>query len=120
MQIDPRVQRARAAIRRARLHTWSSRLIRWLPHMFWVSVVLFFTAALALVHYNEYYGSLLAIPVAAVILLSGVGYPLALLVREVNDRGLKLWRFSMLSVLVIMTDAAIVMGLLAFAIRHSR
>jgi hypothetical protein len=118
MPIDPRTQRARAAIRRARLYARCNRLIRLLPHVFWVSVLLFFMELFVVADRSEYFGAVLAMPTAAVILLSGLAYPISLLLREMLDRGQRPWRFSLRYLLGVMTCVAIVMGTLIVTLKH--
>ena len=92
MPVDPRIQRAKVAIRRARLYTWCNRLVRWLPNLFCVFVALFVLAMWIAAKQSEYYGTILAIPTAAAVLLSGIAYPCSLTLRDRLDRGIKLWR----------------------------
>ena len=72
MPVDPRTIRAKAAIRRARLYTWSNRLVRWLPNVFVAAVLLFVTAIWIAVKKSEFYGTIFAIPTAAIGLLAGI------------------------------------------------
>src|SRR5262245_35290938 len=118
MLVDPRIARAKAAIRRARLYTWCNRLIRWLPNIYCAFVLLFLAGVWVAVKRSEYYGSILALPTAAAGLLSGLAYPCSLILRDSLDRGGKFWRFNLRYLLSVMTGAAIVMGVLSLAFKH--
>ncbi len=119
MPVDPRTLRARAAIRRARLYTWSNRLVRWLPNVFVTAVLLFVTAMWIAAAKSEFYGTILAIPTAAIVLLTGVAYPWSLALRDWVDRGQPPLRFRLSHLFWLTTEASIVIGLLVYFLRHT-
>jgi hypothetical protein len=118
MPVDPRIQRAKDAIRRARLYTWCNRLTRWLPSVFCVFVTLFVIAVWIGATKSEYYGAILAIPTAAAVLVSGITYPFSLSVRDMLNRGQKPWQFSIFHLLYIMTCVSIGMGAMIFLVKR--
>jgi hypothetical protein len=118
MSVDPRLQRAKAAIRKARLHTWSNRLVRWSLPTFCLSVPLFLFAAWIAAKQSEFYGTILAIPTAAAVLLSGIAFPGSLAVRDMLVRGQLPWRFSLLQLLSLITSVSITLGMLILILKR--
>ena len=118
MPVDHRIQRAKTAIRKARLYTWCNRLVRWLPSVFCISVTLFLAAVWIAAKRSEYYGTILAIPTAAIVLFSGLAYPWSLALRDMLDRGQWPWRFSLFRLLWMITSVSIAMGMLVFILKQ--
>ena len=81
------------------------------------ALTMFLVAAWIAAKQNEYYGTILAIPTAAAVLLSGIAYPCTLTVRDMLDRGQLPRRFSLWQLLSLLTSVSITLGLLVLLLK---
>jgi hypothetical protein len=103
--------------RKIRLLKACRHFARWSLATFCICVPLFIAAAFIGATRNEYLGTLLAIPAAALIFLSAVAYPSAIALRDVLAYGYKPWRFSLFQLLCVFTGASLGMGILFYLLK---
>jgi hypothetical protein len=94
-----------------------NRIAKWLLISFFIAVPLFLTGAWIGAKHSEFYGTLLAVPAAVVVLLSGLAYPWPLMFRELFASGRDPLRFSLYQLLSIITGASIAMGMIIYLIQ---
>lgn len=115
MSQDPRVERAKAAIHWAKFYNLRQRCDRvasWLIVAFCISVPTFLSGMAIAVNISDFYGTMIAIPAAAVGLSSGLAYLSLLFMRDVIGR-LPL-QFSLRSLLIATTLVAVGLGLIVW------
>jgi hypothetical protein len=66
---------------------------------------------------NAFIFVLLAIDLL-IMFASAIGYLIAITLRDIFARGGKPWRFSVRTVLIVMTEIALAMGMLAWLMRR--
>jgi hypothetical protein len=83
-----------------------------------MSVALFILATWTAEKHSEYYGTILAIPTASAVLISGIAYPCLLTVRDMLDRGQFPRRFSLWQLLSVLTSASITLGMIVILLKR--
>ena len=117
MPHDPRLIRAKAAIRRARAYNLSQRINRvafWSAVTFFVCVPLFILGVYITVRKSEFYGSLILYPAMVLGFLSGLAYPNLLVLRNTLATGRVPQQFSLRTLLMAITLGCIGLGMLVW------
>jgi hypothetical protein len=117
MKVDPRIKAAKAAIRRARLYNWVSRVARWSLAVFFISLPALFAAFWVASRKDDDYTIVVGMSAVACVLLSGVTHLVSVMLREMLLFGWIGWHFSVRSLLIFITLVAVILGFITYAIR---
>jgi hypothetical protein len=107
-------ERCKAVFNRTKL---LNRFVSWTLVTFWISFALL-CLLLGFLSNNETLFAILGLTCGVLVIVSGAGHLVAITVRDSVAHGRRPWRFSLRSLLVVMTILAIGLGVWFWAIRY--
>jgi|SRR3954454_6763097 hypothetical protein len=96
---------------------WLNRFVSWTSALFWSSFVLLCVMLGVISDHESLLSTVIIVVGMFLVIASGLAYPIAIVARDAAALGYRPWRFSLRSLLVVMTLVAFVLGAWFYAVR---
>jgi hypothetical protein len=103
--------------RNARLASYCDTAARWLVTAFCTSFLLLIAAAFVMAKLSADWGTITAILPSVVLFVSGLSYPLVIIIRDLALSDRIPWQFSLRALLIATTLIAVVLGIIVWMSR---
>jgi hypothetical protein len=96
---------------------WLNRCVSWTSALFWFSFVSLCAIMGVLSDHESLLSTIIIVVGVFLVIASGLAYPIAIVARDAVALGRRPWRFSVRSMLILMTLVALLLGAWFYAVR---